>query len=521
MRLRGRWLVFWFGILQVTFSEAQDQSNFTQFFTNPYLINSSYAGLDGQSAVSLIYRKQWMNIDGAPTIVNFSLQTPIDPKMSVGLSVTNDSKGLLNNSSLLATYAYHLKLDETSFVRFGISLGGTWNMIDLKKLESVSDPAIANLLDNNASLAGNAGISYQKKLFHIGLSIPTIFSPSYVSESAFSIKEVKPFQTLIFNASNRFYINNYKHIFEPYVLYRLNAGLKSQYEAAGVFHINHLVWLGGSYKQDFGISALAGVKVKNMVAIGASYSFQNSGINELNSPSFEITLNYLFGKHKKGAFIYSFVNAGKEKKPIHHTPATTVVASNKKPEPKKTEPVKQPVKQTTPAKTEPKTDPVKTEPVKTQVVTRDTTTNHNARFNQQMQPTATQPVIKEGHDEHEQEQLKRLELHAENPTEQHDGTVVHPHAERHEFVKQGNHVKELPIADYVVGGVFGKEENAKHFSDGLDKLGFDTHYGHLTVKNLWYVYVFKTDDIEKAKVERDNVRKMKLLKDAWLLTVHE
>lgn len=56
-----------------------------------------------------------------------------------------------------------------------------------------------------------------------------------------------------------------------------------------------------------------------MLAIGASYSIQKNGITELSSPSFEISLNYLFGSHKKGAPVYSFVNAVKEKKP---TPAT-------------------------------------------------------------------------------------------------------------------------------------------------------------------------------------------------------
>jgi type IX secretion system PorP/SprF family membrane protein len=515
MRIRGRWWIFLLGVLHATFSEAQDQSNFTQFFTNPYLLNPSYAGMDGQSVASLIYRKQWMNIDGSPTIVNFSLHTPINPKMSAGISVTNDSKGLLNNSSLLASYGYDLRVDESSFVRFGLSIGGTWNTIDLKKLESFSDPAVANLINSHASLAGNAGISFQKKLFHIGVALPTIFSPSYVSTSAFQIKEVKPFQTLLFNASNRFFINNGKHIFEPYLIYRLNTGLRSQYEAAAVFHINHLVWVGGSYKQDFGVSALAGVKVKNLFALGASYSFQNSGLNELNSPSFEISLNYLFGKHKKGTFIYSFVNDGKEKKVVH-TSASQVIAAKPKTEPVKHDVTKQPVKKPEPVIA--KKDPVKTEPVKTEPVRQDTSSHHNARFDP---VKTTTPPIQEGHPEHEQEQLARLETHAADPTEEHDGTVVHPHAERHEFVKQGNHIKELPIADYVVGGVFGKEENAKHFSDGLDKMGFDTHYGHLTVKNLWYVYVYKTDDIEKAKVERDKVRRMKLLKDAWLLTVHK
>ena len=256
-----------------------------------------------------------MTIDGAPTITNLSLQAPLNNRVSAGVNVINDSKGFFNNSVLLFSLGYHVQMQDHVFVRFGISAGCSWNTVDMKKLEAINDPALTSVLNKNASLAGNAGVSLHAKLFHLGIALPTIFSPSYVSQDAFNIKEVKPFQALILNVSNRFYFNKNKNIFEPYAVYRINTGLPSQFEFAGVVHLNHVVWVGGSYKQDFGISALGGIKLKNMLAIGASYSIQKNGINELNSPSFEISLNYLFGSHKKGAPVYSFVNAVKEKKP--------------------------------------------------------------------------------------------------------------------------------------------------------------------------------------------------------------
>jgi hypothetical protein len=51
-------------------------------------------------------------------------------------------------------------------------------------------------------------------------------------------------------------------------------------------------------------------------------------------------------------------------------------------------------------------------------------------------------------------------------------------------------------------------------------MGFAADYGHLTEKNLWYVYLIQTTDINAARAERDRLRKMKLFRDAWLLTVH-
>jgi type IX secretion system PorP/SprF family membrane protein len=517
---------------------GQDQANFTQFYVNPYVLNPSFAGIDGKTSLSLIYRRQWMNIDGGPSVANFSLHTPINTRTSTGFSVTNDQRGILNKTSLLFTFGYNIPIQLHSFFRFGISAGGAWNTIDMSKLEGFTDNALANLVDNHASLAGNAGISFHSKFFHIGVTMPQIFAPSIVSVDAFTVSEVKPFQSAVVHASNRFYFNDNNTIFEPYFIYRINTDLPAQFEGAGIVHLNHTLWVGGSYKQDFGISALGGIKLKNSLAIGGSYSLANSGENELNSPTFEISLNFLFGVHKKGAPVYSFVDTHKEKekKPIKPSASQAIAEKHKQDEAlkkqqqadlakKKDEEAARKKKEADElakhqAEVQKRVEERKNEVVKAPdpvvTVKRDSAAAHNPRFKQEM-TTSAQP--QEGHHEHEQEQLTRLEIHAENPTETHN-EEGHPNAERHEFVKRGNHPKELPVSDYVVGGVFRSEANAKHFSDGLDKLGFNTHYGHLTEKNLWYVYVIQTDDINKARAERDKVRKMKILRDAWLLTVH-
>jgi type IX secretion system PorP/SprF family membrane protein len=135
-------------------------------------------------------------------------------------------------------------------------------------------------------------------------------------------------------------------------------------------------------------------------------------------------------------------------------------------------------------------------------------------------PTFTNEAEKAQHDD-ELDKISRLSDHKENPTEEHneDG---HPHAERHEFARRGTHQDEMELGDYVIVGVFRGEANAKHMSEELKKLGFsEADYGFLTEKAVWYVHFEPTDDIEEAKTKRNKYRKMKMFKDAWLLTVHQ
>lgn len=492
-----------------TFANAQDQTNFTQFYVNPYLYNPSYVGIDGQTALSLAYRKQWMTVDGAPAIANLSLQTPLSPRAGFGLSITNDTRGLLNNSSILLTFGYNIALAEHAFIRFGISGGGTWNSVDMSKLEAMNDdPSLGNVLDNNAALTGNAGISFHIKTFQLGASMPTLFAPSYISEDAFSITEIKPFQSIIVNASNRFYFGDDKHVFEPYALYRINADLPPQFEVAGVLHLNHTVWLGGSYKQDFGISALGGIKLKNSFAIGASYSLQNSGANELNSPSFEVSLNLLLGKRKKDAPVYSFVNTEKvkEKKPLRKSSSELIA------EKRKAEEEARKKQQEEQARIKKEEDEAKKRVEELQQKARAEEAQRAKEEEAQREREAALAKAREA------ELAKKT---TPPPIVEQPVPPSRPVVDegRHETFKRGTHSKELATGEYIVAGVFSSEANASRYTNGLRELGYSVSYGHLTEKQLWYVYIYRSQDINQARAERDKYRKLRMFKDAWLLTI--
>jgi type IX secretion system PorP/SprF family membrane protein len=397
---------------------AQDITNFSQFFINPYSINPSYAGIEGRPAMFLGYRKQWADIEGGPTTASFSFHAPTSFGLNYGLNLSNQKAGVLNTSAAMVTLGYSIAMDKHNFIRFAFSGGAAYNGLDLTVFDELADPdpVAIEALDKNMYLIGNAGLSFHFKSVHFGASLPTMFTPAYVSKDAFSVTEVKPFQSLIVHASNRFYFAKDKHVFEPYLLYRMNQDLPSQIEAAAVVHLNHVLWFGGSYKQDFGISALGGLKIQNFFLIGGSYSLKNTGSNELNSPSFEIQLSYIFGAKKKDIPVYSFVNTVKEKEKKKLTPparttapiiaGTTPPKQQQTPPPQQKPPVQTPQVQTPPAQVQNKpaqqpqpvvqqqvppvqqqTKPVVQPPVQQPVVTQQPAVNQ-----QPVKPPVQEPV---------------------------------------------------------------------------------------------------------------------------------
>jgi type IX secretion system PorP/SprF family membrane protein len=507
------------------------------FFVNPYSFNPSYAGSEGRPSFYLNYRRQWVNVEGSPKAGNFSFHMPLKKYVSVGAHVANDKRGLFNTTSVLVSGAYTILLGDFKSMRFGISAGGGTTKLDLSQVDEndLEDPALLN--GGNSFLQGNAGISFHLKSFHGGISLPFLFEPSYISGNASTFD---PLQTLMIHASNRFYFLKNKHVLEPHLIYRHRKDQPSQLEAALTYHMNNLLWLGGSYRQGFGNSAFLGFHFNKVLSIGYAYTFKTASGNDLNSPSHEIQLSLLLGQKRKDIPFYSFVDTDKEKRIQHHKyqSASAVIAQNRqnKPAVKDKPPVNEnhqarlpenaaqkPVTQTqktTPQKTSPVVKPRENKPV---VVQKSPVTKPPVKAEPKKlgQMPHVHDTLHPAHVE-EKEKIARLEVHADDPVAHHgEDPAAHPHAERHEFVKRGAHSEELEIGDFVIAGVFRSKLNAEHFAEGLKQHGFNTaDHGHLTEKNLWYVYLAHTDNLDKAKAERDKFRKMKIFRDAWLLTVH-
>jgi type IX secretion system PorP/SprF family membrane protein len=534
---------------------AQQTSGLTQFFVNASSLNPSYTAIDGRPAAFLGYRKQWAGLEGSPTIGYFNLQAPLPSNVLLGATFVSDKKGLINTSSVLFTGGYSVSLANERYLRFALSLGGAWNKVDVGNLFFVnqSDPVLANLASSNAELLGNAGISFHTKTFHGGLTIPTILEPTYVATDGFTIAKVNPLQSLVFNLSNRFYFAKGKNAVEPYLIYRLNSTLPSQIEFATVLHLQNKVWVGGSFKQDFGISALAGVKLSKVSALGYSYTVKNSGDNQVSFPSHEIQLALLFGKHKKNTPMYSFVNTEVEK---HKKTPQELLAEKKKKEEalalekKKKEDAlaaaekkKQDEARALAEKKKKeeegaaaalaekkkqeealakKPDPI----VETKVEEKplpEHTGGPRKRANAgliELIPLDSVPEQERDQHLHEQELMNKLEEHKDDPA------AVHAEAAadegRHEFVKRGDHPEEMNLADYIIIGAFRSKENAERYDKQMVGMGYpEVHFGFLTARNLWYVYVASANDINEARAARDKYKKLKMFKDAWLLTVHE
>ena len=278
---------------------AQQDSQYTQYMYNTININPAYAGSRGVMSVFGLHRTQWVGLDGAPTTNTFSLNTPIsNSNLGVGFSLVNDRIGPTSDNTISADISYTIPMNEVYKLSFGIKASGNIFNLDTDKLDpaQANDPNLQNF-NNEFSPNFGAGVYLHSDKLYLGLSVP-----NFLQDSKYNDNEVAVFQERM----NFYFIGGYVFDvsqsikFKPAVLTKMVAGSPLQVDASANFLFFDKFMLGGAYRWDAAVSALAGFQVTDGLFIGYSYDMETTNLRRYNSGSHEVFLRFeLFNKVSK------------------------------------------------------------------------------------------------------------------------------------------------------------------------------------------------------------------------------
>ena len=90
--------------------QAQQDPHYTQYMYNMSVMNPAYAGSKENLSMGLLYRKQWVDIEDAPTTGTFFGHTPVGKNLGLGLSFIKDKIGPVEENNVYADISYTLNL---------------------------------------------------------------------------------------------------------------------------------------------------------------------------------------------------------------------------------------------------------------------------------------------------------------------------------------------------------------------------------------------------------------------------
>ena len=492
-----KFMRYWFALLFFTVYTveglSQELPTYTHYYSNPYIYNPAFAGIEGRPTISLTHRRQWLGIEDAPITSNFTFHTPVIAGLNLGLNITQDNYGIFQTSGGLLSLGYKVQLGFNQYFTFGLSGGAKYQNVDLSDPSiNLNDPAIVKILgfEKAAKLDGNAGVAYHIAGLTVGFSLQNIFNTSTFPTETFETGSLGLIRNYIISGDYMLYFGNDDYIFQPYGSYKSFEGYGTQFEAGAIFHVKHALWIGGSYRQDFGIIGILGIKIKDSFSVAYAYEMPTTKANNINKTSHEIQLNLAFGKKKERAKKY-----------------TTFLASHK--------PIK-PKKEKKPKKEEPEEeDPVIVEEAveeeleeKTPESVLDSLSQGGNKIRLIIENSPPEPIN-----------------NTDTATTESPVAIVQPPTSQKEdlkpavITKKGNHPFEMDRGHYIIIGAYGVPGNAIRMNDKLLSQGYNSDFGFNSDKKLFYVFIRSADSAEAARAERDEIRKNPSFSSAWYLLV--
>ncbi|MFC2124788.1 PorP/SprF family type IX secretion system membrane protein [Bacteroidota bacterium] len=484
--IRYLYLFFLCFLVAIT-SQGQNNPVFGQFFTNPYLLNPAYVGIEGRAAMFLTHRQQWMGIDGAPVSSNFNFHGPLVAGLSAGLNVYNDSRGLLSTNVASVTAGYALALSEKEYIRFGLSGGIGFRNFNLGEVDNPADPAIGDIVENSTFMAGNFGMSFHSGYFTLGFAFPSIFDTGITPTNSLTNDEggLNVLEKYTVNASYRFYFGLDEMAFEPHLVYYTYKGIPSQLEAAGILHIKYNLWAGASYRQDFGISGLVGFKIGGSFSIGYSYTIPSESMS-LGIATHEFQLGLLLRRNKEDVQAISFIDNERSYWGVEAEDADSFFAQD----------------------------------------SGSDVSPDDAVFDFEIDESDDNQTDASGQDQDESQITRQPRFNMETVTilEDHelsesDENQIINSGERYELIRPGNHLMELQYGYYIIVNTFEVFEDLKTYRDGINESGSHIKYGFGSQTNTWYAYTVRNETSVGFLDELNNARQDPRFSDVWILIV--
>lgn len=271
--------------------QAQQDPHYTQYMYNMNVINPAYAGSKENLSIGMLYRKQWVEIEDAPTTATFSGHAPVGKNVGLGLSAISDKIGPVEENNIYGDFSYTLQLGGEHKLAFGLKAGLTIHQVGLYSdinhtLPDQNDPAFAQNTSNSYFNLGS-GLFYYTNKYYLALSVPNMMKSKHLDFNGreFGSEVSHYFLTggYVFDVSE-----NIK--FKPFFMMKSAFNAPTSLDLSSNFLFNQKFEAGITYRLEDSFGAMINYAISPNVKLGYAYDHIVSDLNVTTPSSHEIVL---------------------------------------------------------------------------------------------------------------------------------------------------------------------------------------------------------------------------------------
>jgi type IX secretion system PorP/SprF family membrane protein len=280
---------------------AQQNPHYTQYMYNMNVINPAYAGSKDNASFGVLYRKQWVNIEDAPTSFTFSGHTPTTNNVGLGLSFISDKIGPVTEQNVYGDFSYTLKLNDTHRLALGLKAGVSFHKVGLRDIQStLPDPSEGIFGEdiNDASLNLGAGAFYYTDKYYVALSIPNMMKSAHLDYNG---REYGSDVSHYFLTGGYVFDLNYDLKFKPSFMLKSALNVSPSLDLSANFLYMEKIELGATYRLEDSFGAMVNFAVTPELRIGYAYDHVVSDLKIATSASHEFMILYDLFTPKKAS----------------------------------------------------------------------------------------------------------------------------------------------------------------------------------------------------------------------------
>ncbi len=294
--------IYFIAILALAITElrAQQDPHYTQYMYNMSVMNPAYAGSKEGLSGGLLYRKQWVEIEDAPTTGTFFLHGPVGKNVGLGVSVINDKIGPVEETNFYGDFSYTLHLGEESRLAFGLKAGLTMHKIDFNTiyptLPDLNDDVFGSGNPNTTFLNIGTGVFYYTNKYYIALSVPNMLKSKYLD---FNGRQYGTDVIHYFLTGGYVFDLNPNLKFKPFAMIKSSVNAPSSFDVSTNFLFYDKFEIGATYRLEDSFGAMVNFAITPSLRIGYAYDHIISDLNVVTPASHEVMLLFDLNFPKK------------------------------------------------------------------------------------------------------------------------------------------------------------------------------------------------------------------------------
>ena len=296
------WLTFWKIF-------AQQDPLYSQYMFNMPALNPAYVGSHELINSALLFRKQFVGINGSPTTATFGIDAPFwNNRLGGGLLVVMDKIGKTQTFDITSQYAYRIRTAKKGNLALGLQAGVSQyafrggDLLYHSQQNSgnsfASDPIIEDNINRTLANIGT-GLWFNNERFYAGFSVPRLINYRFSENQQGMLQsQARQFRHIFITTGYVFDLNENWQL-KPSTLIRAVEAAAISYDINANLYYQRRIGVGLSYRNQAAMVAMFEFQTLKGLRISYAYDFTTSPLARQISGSHEIMIRFQMRKDKK------------------------------------------------------------------------------------------------------------------------------------------------------------------------------------------------------------------------------